>query len=78
MQIVPISDSLTVEAKIAPSDIDQLWAGQMASLRFSAFSQRTTPEINGKVERISPDITTDERTGLSYYTVRISTTRSET
>jgi len=78
MQIVPTSDSLTVEAKIAPRDIDQLWAGQAASLRFSAFSQRTTPEINGTVERISPDIATDERSGLSYYTVRISTTRNET
>jgi HlyD family secretion protein len=77
MQIVPTSDSLTVEAKIAPRDIDQLWAGQAASLRFSAFSQRTTPEIDGTVERISPDIATDQRSGLSYYTVRISTTRDE-
>jgi HlyD family secretion protein len=77
MQIVPDSDSLTVEAKIAPSDIDQLWVGQPAALRFSAFNQRTTPQINGTVERTSPDTTTDQRTGISYYTVRISTTTSE-
>lgn len=77
MQVVPVSDSLMVEARVAPSDIDQLWPGQPASLRFSAFSQRTTPEINGTVERISPDIATDERTGLSHYTVRISTTHDE-
>jgi HlyD family secretion protein len=77
MQVVPDSDSLTVEAKIAPGDIDQLWVGQPASLRFSAFNQRTTPEINGTVERTSPDTTTDQRTGVSYYTVRISTTRAE-
>ncbi|MER9328686.1 HlyD family type I secretion periplasmic adaptor subunit [Mesorhizobium sp. M0488] len=77
MQIVPDSDSLAVEAKIAPSDIDQLWVGQPAALRFSAFNQRTTPQINGTVERTSPDTTTDQRTGISYYTVRISTTSAE-
>ena len=34
-----------VEGKIAPQDIDQLRLGQAATLRFSAFNQRTTPEI---------------------------------
>lgn len=77
MQIVPDSDSLAVEARIAPSDIDQLWVGQPAALRFSAFNQRTTPQINGTVERTSPDTTTDQRTGISYYTVRIATTSAE-
>jgi HlyD family secretion protein len=72
MLIVPASDALTVEAKIAPQDIDQLSFGQRATLRMSAFSQRTTPEINGEVTRISADLTTDQRTGLSHYTVRIA------
>src|SRR5258707_15232566 len=76
-RMVHRSPSLTVEARIAPSDIDQLWVGQPAALRFSAFNQRTTPEINGTVERTSPDTTTDQRTGISYYTVRISTTSAE-
>ncbi|TPL40075.1 HlyD family type I secretion periplasmic adaptor subunit [Mesorhizobium sp. B2-4-6] len=71
MQVVPDNDSLAVEARIAPSDIDKLWVGQSASLRFSAFNTRTTPQIDGVVERTSPDITTDQRTGASYYTVRI-------
>ncbi|RVD70855.1 MAG: HlyD family type I secretion periplasmic adaptor subunit [Mesorhizobium sp.] len=77
MQIVPDSDSLAIEARIAPSDIDQLFVGQPAALRFSAFNQRTTPQINGTVERTSPDTTTDQRTGISYYTVRIATTSAE-
>ena len=46
--------------------------GQAAMLRFSAFNQRTTPEINGTVTRISADTTTDQRTGQSYYTIRIA------
>ncbi|TIT44038.1 MAG: HlyD family type I secretion periplasmic adaptor subunit, partial [Mesorhizobium sp.] len=77
MQVVPDNDSLAVEAKIAPSDIDKLWVGQSASLRFSAFNTRTTPQIDGVVERTSPDIATDQRTGASYYTVRIRTTAAE-
>jgi HlyD family secretion protein len=71
MLIVPEADNLTVEAKVNPQDIDQLKIGQTALLRFTTFNQRTTPEINGTVTRISADISTDQRTGLSYYTVRV-------
>ena len=77
MQVVPDDDSLAVEARIVPSDIDKLWVGQSASLRFSAFNTRTTPQIDGVVERTSPDIATDQRTGVSYYTVRIRTTAAQ-
>jgi membrane fusion protein, type I secretion system len=72
MLIVPGADNLIVEAKFNPQDVDQLQLGQTAMLRFSAFNQRTTPEINGKVTRISADTTTDQRTGQSYYVVRIA------
>jgi HlyD family secretion protein len=72
MLIVPGADNLIVEAKFNPQDVDQLQIGQRAMLRFSAFNQRTTPEIAGNVTRISADTTTDQRTGQSYYTVRIS------
>jgi HlyD family secretion protein len=72
MLIVPDADSLTVEAKVNPQDIDQVREGLPALLRFSAFNQRTTPEIYGKVSRISADASTDQRTGQTYYTVRIA------
>jgi HlyD family secretion protein len=71
MLIVPQSDSLSVEARVNPQDIDQLRIGQSTLLRLSAFNQRTTPELNGVVSRISPDTTTDQRTGQSYYTIRV-------
>lgn len=77
MVIVPEHDQLTVETKISPRDIDQLWIGQPAHMRFSAFNQRTTPEIAGKVDRISADVSTDEKTGQSYYTVRVALERDE-
>jgi HlyD family secretion protein len=72
MMIVPQADDLQVEAKVNPQDIDKLQIGQKTLLRLSAFNQRTTPELNGAVNRVSPDVTTDQRTGQSYYTIRVS------
>jgi HlyD family secretion protein len=77
MMVVPQSDVLTVEAKIPPQDIDQIYLDQPASLRFSAFNQRTTPQLDGAVSRISADVTQDQKTGASYYTVRISVSDKE-
>ena len=74
MMIVPDADALTVEAKVNPQDIDQLKLGQTALLRFTTFNQRTTPEIFGTVSRISADITIDQRTGASFYTIRLNMT----
>ena len=42
MQMVPVADALTVAARIAPQDIDQLRIGQAAVLYFSAFNRQTT------------------------------------
>ncbi len=71
MLIVPDADALAVEAKIAPRDIDQVYAGQAASMRFAAFDQKTTPEIEGEVSMVSADLMQDQRTGMSYYTARV-------
>ncbi|MFJ1310519.1 HlyD family type I secretion periplasmic adaptor subunit [Agrobacterium sp. P15N1-A] len=77
MMIVPEVDKLVVEAKVAPQDIDQIFYGQTTNLRFSAFNQKTTPEITGTVERISADVTVDQRTGTSYYLVRVATSQEQ-
>jgi HlyD family secretion protein len=71
MLIVP-EEKLIVEVRIAPNDIDQIRVGQRAVLRFPAFSQRTTPELNGEVRRISADVTQDQKTNASFYTARIA------
>ena len=62
MMIVPVGDTLDVEARIAPQMIDQVHVGQTAVLRFSAFNQRTTPEIDGQVTLVSPDLVQDPKT----------------
>lgn len=77
MSIVPASEKLALEVNILPQDVDQLMLGQNAVLRLSAFNLRTSPELNGKIIHIAADLTSDERTGLSWYLVRISVSAEE-
>lgn len=77
MLIVPDADDLSVEVRLPPERIDQVHAGQPAALRFSAFNQRSTPEVNGEVSRVSADLLTDQRTGMGYYLARISIPATE-
>lgn len=77
MFIVPDSDKLVVEAKIAPHDIDQVLASRTARLRFNAFNQRTTPELVGNIKSVSADLAQDPRTGEGYYSVRLDVPDAE-
>jgi HlyD family secretion protein len=76
MQTVPRADELVVEAKLAPSDIDQVAMGAKAVVRIMAGNQRTTPEIAGMVTRVSADLAREQPNGAqpsqAYYTVRVS------
>lgn len=76
MEIVPDSDQLLVEGQISPADIDQIRVGQKARVRFTAFNLQTTPEFPGRVEFVSAERASDERTGLSFYRVRIAIDQS--
>lgn len=71
MLIVPQSDLLVADVRVAPEDIDQVHLGQGAFLRFPAFNQRLTPELHGKIERISPDLVVDPQTRVAYYQARV-------
>lgn len=74
LDIVPAQSELVVEAKVATRDIDRLELGKTADIRFTAFNQATTPVIEGKLVRISADSLTDERSGDTYYLVRVQVT----
>ncbi|MDR6667980.1 HlyD family type I secretion periplasmic adaptor subunit [Rhizobium sp. 1399] len=77
MLIVPQHDNLTVEARIAPQDIDQLSVGQGARLMLTAFNRNTTPELQGSLVRISADLETDKQTGASFYSASVSISQTE-
>ncbi|WP_299664879.1 HlyD family type I secretion periplasmic adaptor subunit [uncultured Ruegeria sp.] len=71
MFVVPQQDELVIAANVDAVHVDQLQIGQLATLRFSAFNQRQTPELEGKVTNISADILTDEKTGSAFYQVDV-------
>ena len=77
MLIVPDADKLSIEVRISPADIDQVRLGQKAVLRLSAFNQRITPEVTGKITRIAADLTKEPQTGMMYYTGRLAIDEGE-
>jgi HlyD family secretion protein len=77
MLIVPQAEALTVEVRIPPHEINQVHVGQTAGVRFSGLNQRTAPEINGSVSRMSADVTQDPKTGVYYYLVRVAVPEDE-
>jgi len=71
MRIVPQRDDMIIEARVQTTDIDQVYTGQQASLMFTSFNARTTPQVNGHVQRVSPDANMDSTTGNSFYRVHL-------
>ena len=72
LKIVPGDAGLVVVARLEPIHVDQVHAGQEAVLLFSAFPARVTPEYYGRIERVSADVTRDERIGFEWYEVEVS------
>lgn len=71
LQIVPDRDNLIVESRVRPQDIDQVHNGQKARVTFSGLNRQTTPDIAGEVIFVSPDLSTDQHTGQTYYRVKV-------
>ena len=77
MHIVPSANRLVVEVQVKLSDIDQLFVGQDARVRFSAFDRLTTEELQGTLVRIGADLTHDAQNRLAYYTAAVTVPDSE-
>ena len=77
MQIIPQDGDLEVIGRVEPQFIDDLFPEQPAALRFAAFDMATTPELEGTLATISPDVLVDERTGFATYEVRVHVSPEE-
>ncbi|MCK2183720.1 HlyD family type I secretion periplasmic adaptor subunit [Halomonas getboli] len=77
LEIVPGGGEFVVEARVADQDIDSVYPGQSAEIRFSAFNRRRSRLIDGTVQRVSADSFTDERSGKRYYEVRVRVGEAE-
>ncbi|APE32453.1 secretion protein HlyD [Halomonas aestuarii] len=74
LDIVPVNDSFLVEARVPDRDVNQLYVGQPAEIRFSAFNRRSTHVIAARVVFVSADSQVDEATGVRFYRVRLEVT----
>lgn len=70
MQIVPDGERLVVETLVPPQDIDKVRTGLTATVRFTAFNARTTPQVTGRVAKVSAAQLTDSQ-GRTYFTALI-------
>lgn len=77
MFLVPQDRPLVIATKVQPTDIDQINLGQDVTLRFSAFDQRRTPELQGTVTLVSADIFLDEATQFSFYQAEVQLNAGE-
>ena len=69
-EIVPLTEELILEVQVSPLDIDRVYEGQEAMIRFSSFGNRT-PTIFGSLLSLSADAIQDPNTGMTYYLARI-------
>jgi HlyD family secretion protein len=76
LYIVPQDRPLVIQARIAPSDIDALHAGQKVNLRFSALHQGVTPNVPGRITHISADILQEAGSGPAYFRADIRLERN--
>ena len=76
VEIVPTDESLLIEARVRPSDIAFIRINQDARVAITAYDRAVYGVLDGKVVSISPDAVLEERTGETYYTVRVRTTEN--
>jgi HlyD family secretion protein len=67
LDIVPGNERLIIEVQFSPSDIDGVYTGQTAEVRFPAFHSRMIPLILGRLESVSRDRLVDETSKQPYY-----------
>ncbi len=67
LKIVPAEKHLIINVRVEPLHIDQIYAGQSAFVKLTAFNSRTVPDLECSVTTVSPDLVTDERSGMTWY-----------
>lgn len=76
VEIVPLDDTLLVEAKIRPQDIAFLHPGQEATVKFTAYDYTIYGGLKARLEQIGADTITDEDKKTTYYVIKLRTDRS--
>lgn len=72
MQVIPVSDRSEIELRVDTRSVDEVFVGQRVFVRFPAFHQRTTPQLEGEITGLSPSSVVDENTGYSFYRATVA------
>jgi HlyD family type I secretion membrane fusion protein len=76
VEIVPGDAGLAIEARVQPNDRAEIWPGQKAVVKVSAYDFSTYGGLNAKVIDISADALQDEK-GQPYFRVRLEATAKD-
>lgn len=77
MRIVPHTERFEVEVFIEPRFVDNVYPGQTALIRFSAFNASTTPDLPATVRNVSADVVASQNSETPAYSVRLTVAGSE-
>lgn len=72
MLVVPQEDRLIVDAIVEPNDINEVRVGQIAVVKFTAFSEKNLKDFPGEVINVAPDLIEEPATKRRFYKIRIS------
>lgn len=72
MMIVPGDEPVLARVRVFATDVDQIYLGQDASLKFKSFDGRQLPIILGQVRQVSADAFLDQKTQMTYYDVLVA------
>ena len=75
VELIPLDDSLLVEARIRPKDIAFIRPGQEASVKITAYDFTVYGALDGHVEQIGADTVQDEQ-GETFYLIRVRTDKN--
>lgn len=77
LEIVPEDEGFIINAHISPMDVERVYPGMHAEVRFSGFKARDIPVVYGELREISPDRLIDEYTHQPYFLARVIVAETE-
>ncbi len=77
LDVVPDRAPLVFDARLSPNDADDVYVGQETEVKITSLHERDIPILKGTLTRVSADAFTDEKTGVSYYTIQVTVPEGE-
>jgi HlyD family secretion protein len=76
MDIVPDQAGLVIEARLQPSDADDVKVGRKVEVKFPSLHDRSLPVLEGTLTKLSADSFVDDKTGVRYFTAEATVSDS--